>query len=237
MTNLKRPRFYTHGGKYIPLSHHTYIAAIYALMCVSASCLFPARAMAQQSYEVIQVKVIDYYENSFRNLLNNKNDQALQLNLVQVKTTREDSVSYAGGLSIRVISTEVSKTISSTGIALTGDLGLTVGRSKTDVVTTNKGEIFLNAEDIETLISFLNKTIKLGYGKEEQSFNTSWRLTFEQGLVWGVVYDNRGLKNWFYFVEINGARFEVAFQDGRDMLQMIARSRKWLEEDFPLREE
>jgi len=37
-------------------------------------------------------------------------------------------------------------------------------------------------------------------------------------------------------LELNGARFEVAFEDGRDMLRMIARSRKWLEEEFPLRD-
>jgi len=37
-------------------------------------------------------------------------------------------------------------------------------------------------------------------------------------------------------LELNGAHFEVAFEDGRDMLRMIARSRKWLEEEFPLRD-
>ena len=37
-------------------------------------------------------------------------------------------------------------------------------------------------------------------------------------------------------VELNAARYEMVFQDGRGMPQMIARSRKWLEEDFPLRD-
>ena len=191
------------------------------------------RSFAQQEYTYSEVKVIEQYQKVFNNLRSG-DDSGLEMSLLSIHITdsRTDSISHIAGVSIRVASETVSQTMSSSGVALTGDLGVAVGRSKTSIVETNKGEIFLQLEDIETLISFLEKSVELIYGGEKPEHNSSWRIDFEDGLTWGVLYDKKSMDRWFYFVEIGDARFEINHEEGLAMLKVVAKARRWINENI-----
>lgn len=202
------------------------------LLSLTALMLWNSNVFAQQEYTYSEIKIIDQYERVFNNLRSG-DDSGLELSLLSIFITESetDSTIHIPGISIRVASEEVSQTMSSAGVALTGDLGVTVGRSRTSIVQTNKGEVFLQLSDIETLITFLEKSVELIYGGQEPEYNSSWRIDFEDGLAWGVLYDKKSLDKWFYFIEIGDARFEINYEEGLAMLKLIAKSRKWIKEN------
>jgi hypothetical protein len=202
------------------------------LLSLTALMLWNSNVFAQQEYTYSEIKIIDQYERVFNNLRSG-DDSGLELSLLSIFITKSetDSTIHIPGISIRVASEEVSQTMSSAGVALTGDLGVTVGRSRTSIVQTNKGEVFLQLSDIETLITFLEKSVELIYGGQEPEYNSSWRIDFEDGLAWGVLYDKKSLDKWFYFIEIGDARFEINYEEGLAMLKLIAKSRKWIKEN------
>ena len=198
------------------------------LFCCAANLV----VHAQQEYTYSEIKVIEQYQKVFNNLRSG-DDSGLEISLLSIHITDSatDSVSHVAGVSIRVASEQVSQTMSSAGVALTGDLGVAFGRSKTAVVETNKGEIFLQLEDIETLVSFLEKSVELIYGGDKPEHNSSWRIDFEDGLTWGVLYDKKSYDRWFYFVEIGNARFEINYEEGLAMLKVVAKARRWINEN------
>lgn len=202
------------------------------LLSLTALMLWNSNVFAQQEYTYSEIKIIDQYERVFNNLRSG-DDSGLELSLLSIRITESetDSTIHIPGISIRVASEEVSQTMSSAGVALTGDLGVTVGRSRTSIVQTNKGEVFLQLSDIETLITFLEKSVELIYGGQEPEYNSSWRIDFEDGLAWGILYDKKSLDKWFYFIEIGDARFEINYEEGLAMLKLIAKSRKWIKEN------
>lgn len=206
-----------------------YVLLLYFLVCYA---LNPG-VYAQQEHTYSEIRIIDQYDRVFNNLRSG-DDSGLELSLlsIHIQENESDSIQHIAGISVRVASEEVSQTMSSAGVALTGDLGITVGRSRTSVVQTNKGEVFLQLSDIETLISFLEKSVELIYGQQKQEYNSSWRIDFEDGLTWGVLYDKKSFDKWFYFIEIGDARFEINYEEGLAMLKLIAKSRKWIKENL-----
>lgn len=202
------------------------------LLSFIALVLWSPSVCAQQEYTYAEIKVIEQYTKVFNNLRSG-DDSGLEMSCLSIHMTdsETDSTRHIAGVNIRVASEEVSQTMSSAGVALTGDLGITVGRSRTSVVQTQKGEIFLQLEDLETLITFLEKSVELIYGGQKPEHNSSWRIDFEDGLTWGVLYDKKSFDKWFYFVEIGDARFEINYEEGVAMLKLIAKSRKWIKEN------
>mgnify|MGYP000043390557 CR=1 FL=1 len=204
-----------------------------AFLILLNAALGGTRSFAQQEYTYSEVNVIEQYQKVFNNLRSG-DDSGLEMSLlsIHIRESGADSVQHIAGISVRVASEEVSQTMSSAGVALTGDLGIAIGRSRTSVVETNKGEIFLQIEDINSLITFLEKSVSLIYGQQKQEYNSSWRIDFEDGLTWGLLYDQNSFDKWFYFVEIGSARFEINHEEGKAILKMIAKSRRWINENI-----
>jgi len=192
------------------------------------------------NFQSSEILVLDTYEKTFRNILSN-DDSGIQIRRIQVKTQRADSISYLGGLDIRLANEYVSETISSTGVAITGDLGIALGGGRQEVVRMAQEQIFLELDDLNTLIDFLNSTIQTQSryrpkGMKPASDRT-WRITFDNGLVWGFAYDSGGRVKWFYYLQLGDARFEIPVESAKEMLMLIARTRRWLQDEFPILDE
>ena len=195
---------------------------------------FPLYLSAQVKASRVTIQVIDSYEKKFRNLLSN-DDSAIQINLIQIKKEDSDTTIYRGGLDIRIANENVSQTISSRGIAITGDFGLALGGGRQEVVTLETGQIFMELEELNTLIDFINSTIvRSNKNKPYPEYDVTWRIEFENGLVWGFLYDSQTLGKYFYYLELGESRFQIPTNNAKEMLLLIGRARKWLQEEFPI---
>jgi len=210
------------------LAAQRYLVPLLALLFLSV----PLQAQVNASHVTIQV--IDSYEKNFRNLLSN-DDSAIQINLVQIKKEANDTAIYRGGLDIRIANENVSQTISSRGIAITGDFGIAIGGGRQEVVTLETGQVFLQLEEVNTLIDFLNSTILRSNRKQDYpQYDMTWRIEMDNGLVWGFLYDSQTLSKYFYYLELGQSRFEIPVSTAKEMLLMIGKARKWLQEEYPI---
>jgi hypothetical protein len=102
------------------------------------------------------------------------------------------------------------------------------------------GHIFLTANDLEKLLSFLDEVI--GATGEEQKSVKIYKIALRNGFELGMMYDpdvvmttrsaSQVKQGWNFIVTAGGATYTLQYQDGIEILQKLTKWKDQIEENM-----
>ena len=178
---------------------------------------------------VIKTKytVLESESKSFRSFFGSKSGQ-ISFDLVELKNLSIDETIL--GVEINIETSEIEKASSSIAFANVGNLW-GVSSSVTYNNIQNSGYIFLDKNDLETIINFLNEII-VATGQAQEKF-TLYKISIKEQFELGMVYDNKSVETnkWGFIFTTNESTYRLNYPDGIEMLRSLSKYYKYIKEN------
>ena len=182
-----------------------------------------------EEYNVIKTKytVLERESKSFRSFFGSKSGQ-ISFDLIELKNLSIDETIL--GVEINIETSEIEKASSSIAFANVGNLW-GVSSSVTYNNIQNSGYIFLDKNDLETIINFLNEII-VATGQAQEKF-TLYKISIKEQFELGMVYDNKSVETnkWGFIFTTNESTYRLNYPDGIEMLRSLSKYYNYIKEN------
>lgn len=169
--------------------------------------------------EKIKYTIIDSDSKSFHPLFGSKSGQ-IKFDLVELCNLTQKKTIL--GVEINIKTNEIEKNSSSIAFANVGSFW-GISSSITYKNIQNEGYIFLDKNDLEVIINFLNEFI--GATGQAQDKFTLYKISIRNQFELGMVYDNEILttNKWGFVFSSNNSVYKLDYQDGINMIRSLSR--------------
>ena len=176
---------------------------------------FTAISYGQTKYKTVQIEVLDKIEKKYKRLGGER--ESISISLIKKSEKQEDKYSSLTVVNIEIQSTETSEIISSSGLTITSNLDFAINASTSSLISLKKGSVFFCKLELDQIKYFLNETIKQKGIKQDNDIG--WALEIDERFKIAMIYEKQSLQNWKYFMELDGAKFEIPFEEGFQMMK------------------
>lgn len=184
---------------------------------VSFLILLPQITQRQVAYKRTTLEILDKVEKTFKRF--GGESESVKFSLIKRTVVADQDSKESTYVSVEIEAKESTEIITSSGFTITSNLDFAIGRSSASQIERLSGNIMLDKSDLEQVTQFLNETIQ--NTRSDLPNDIGWALEINERLKIALIYEKIGATNWKYYMALDGAEFEIPFQEGLGLMKKL----------------